>query len=108
MIVATVLNLQVFRTLRKAPSPNPLKLSFGDGTVLWGAVPLASASHAAAERAATTEPRGNVRLVLWGKASAYADGVSVEAHLTLPPGDPRRPPAPRSGRSPCPGARRGA
>jgi hypothetical protein len=83
--VATVLNLQVFRTLRKAPSPNPKHLSFGSGTVIWGEEPLSKGTHDEAERAATGEPHGNVRLVLWGNASEYADGISVEAHLTLPP-----------------------
>jgi hypothetical protein len=81
--VATVLNLQLFTTLRKAPTPNPEKLSFGDGLIVWDREPLSEPSHETAERAAKRlgDP---VQLVLWGKASRYADGVLVQAYLTLP------------------------
>ena len=88
--VATVLNLKLFTTLRKAPTPNPEKLSFGDGLIVWDREPLSEPSHETAEKAAKRlgDP---VQLVLWGKASRYADGVLVQAYLTLPANPGLRP-----------------
>lgn len=80
--VATVLNLRIFSTLRKAPFPNPKKLSFGGGMIIWGDKPLTDFSAEAAEKAAK-DPEVDAQLVLWGEASTYADGVIVNAHLSL-------------------------
>jgi hypothetical protein len=78
--VATILNLQVWQTLRKAPFPNPSGLSFGDGLVTWPDRPLSSQTHEEALRAAQ---ENDADLVLWGKAIRYGTGVVVQAHLTI-------------------------
>ena len=49
---ATVLNLQIWRTLRKAPTPNRAGLSFGSGVVVWDPEPLDALTHEAAAREA--------------------------------------------------------
>ncbi len=86
---ATVLNLQVWQTLRAAPHPNPHGLNFGSGTVYFmpeGSMPVRS--HIEAERAAD----GQAQAVLWGRAQPYGDGVVVQAYLSVPratsPGHP--------------------
>jgi hypothetical protein len=78
--VATILNLQVWQTLRKAPYPNPSRLNFGDGLVTWSDQPLASQTHDDALRAAR---QNEADLVLWGKALRYGAGVVVQSHLTI-------------------------
>jgi hypothetical protein len=84
--VATVLMLQLFRTLRKTPSPNPTEISFAEASLLWGESPLREPSHRAAEQAAADL---NARLVFWGRAANYADGVLVQPFLTLAPVPPK-------------------
>jgi hypothetical protein len=84
--VSTVLQLQTFRTLRKSPYPNPKKLSFGDGVIMWGKETLSDFSTEAAEKAAQEifeQNKQQVQLVLWGDTSPYADGIIVNSHLTL-------------------------
>lgn len=78
---ATVLNLQVWQTLRAAPTPNPRRLHFGSGTVYYwteGSQPVRS--HAEAEKAADDQ----VHAVLWGRAQQYGKGVVVQAYLSAP------------------------
>jgi hypothetical protein len=77
---ATVLNLQIWQTLRRAPFPNPDRLSFGNGTVMWGETPLTEASHDGAERQARSL---DADMVLWGKAWRYGGGVAVQVYLTI-------------------------
>jgi len=79
--VATILNLQIWQTLRKAPFPNPSNVTFGDGLILWDEKPLSSQTHDDAARVARNN---EADLVLWGKASRYGDGVVVQAYLTMP------------------------
>lgn len=81
--VATVLNLQIWQTLRRAPFPNPAGLSFGNGTVLWDPIPPRESGHVAAETAA--QSRG-ADATLWGRAWRYGGGVVVQAYLTLAAG----------------------
>jgi hypothetical protein len=81
--VATVLNLQLVSTLRKAPTPNIAGLSFGSGKVVWNPEPLSELSHQSAEQVTSTFSVP-VQMVLWGQALRYADGVIVQANLTLP------------------------
>ena len=77
---ATVLNLQIWKTLRAAPTPNRAGLSFGSGVVVWGPEPLAALTH----DAAANEARGvDADLALWGKAWRYGDGVVVQTYLTI-------------------------
>jgi hypothetical protein len=78
--VSTVLNLQVWQTLRKAPSPNPLRLSFGDGMVTWSDQPLPSQTHEAAARSAR---QNDADIVLWGRAFPYGSGAVVQPYLTI-------------------------
>ena len=87
--VATVLNLQIWQTLRRAPTPNPLGLSFGDGLVIWDENPLERPSHADAEQAGALD-QISADMVLWGKAYAYGGGVVVQSHLTFSDGNLRR------------------
>lgn len=91
--VATVLNLKLFSTLRKAPWPNPKKLSFGDGKIVWDPEPMRESSHESALEAARSSSFPT-QLVMWGKAAQYADGVFVQAYLTLPVLDNRQGPRP--------------
>lgn len=81
--VSTILDLQVWQTLRKAPSPNPLNLNFGDGLVSWATDPLSTPTHAGALAAAGD----SADMTLWGKVAPYGDGVVVQSHLTLKPSD---------------------
>lgn len=83
---ATVLNLQIWQTLRRAPFPNPANLSFGDGLVLWDTAPLADPSHAAAEAQARAV---GADMALWGRAWRYGDGVAVQVYLTVVDNPPK-------------------
>ncbi len=75
---ATVLNLQVWQTLRLAPPNNVHRLSFGRGTVYWDeGAPVRS--HAEAEKRADRE----TQLVFWGRAQPYGSGDVVTAYLTV-------------------------
>ena len=88
--VATILNLQIWRTLRKAPTPNPKKLGFGRGLVVWDTQTLRDPSFMAAEDTARyglevgDGRRVYPQLVLWGKARQFGDGVVVESFLAIP------------------------
>jgi len=80
--VATVLNLQIWQTFRRAPWPdNPNKLDFGKGLIVWDKEPLPSQSHTVAERAAMETL---AQLVFWGKAYPYGGGVVVQTNLSMP------------------------
>lgn len=78
---ATVLNLRIWQTLRRAPFPNPAGLSFGNGTVLWDPTPLRESGHVAAENAAQSL---GADAILWGRAWRYGGGVVIQAYLTVP------------------------
>jgi hypothetical protein len=88
--VATILNLEIWRTLRKAPTPNPNKLDFGRGLVVWDTQTLREPSFMSAEESArqglTVDDGSRVypQFVLWGKARQVGDGVVVESFLTIP------------------------
>jgi len=81
--VSAVVGLQVWQTLRKAPSPNPAGVSFGDGVVIWDPITGGIDSHESAEVMARKANIG-AQLVLWGKAYEFGDGVVVQLNLTLP------------------------
>jgi hypothetical protein len=78
--VATILNLQILTDLRRAPTPNPLGLEFGEGTIIWGTSALPKPTHAAAEQAAEDE---EADIVLWGKVYAFGSGAGVQPCLTI-------------------------
>jgi hypothetical protein len=81
--VATILNLQIWRTLRREPDRDPQGEDFGRGMIIWGVSPLKVASHVTAEQAAT-EDNIAAQFVLWGETFAYGDGVIGQAHLSIP------------------------
>lgn len=83
---ATVLNLQIWNTLRRAPFPNVGELDFGSGLIVWDKEPLAEQSHELAERMAADQ---GYEMVLWGKAWQLGDGVAVQPYLSFPD-DPER------------------
>ncbi len=83
--VSTTLNLQVWRTLRRAPYPNPRKLDFGSGIIRYHTDTLDTADpQAVARYAAATE----VQLVMYGSVRALGDGVLVQAFVAAPPDVP--------------------
>lgn len=81
--VSAVIGLQVWQTLRKAPSPNPRGLAFGEGVVIWDPTSAGVTSHDAADAAARKADVG-AQLVLWGEAYEFGDDVVVQLNLTLP------------------------
>ena len=81
--VATVLNLQIWRTLRREPWPNPQSLDFGGGLIVWGPNPLDESSHREAERKAM-EDHIWAQMTLWGEAFSYGDGVITQTYLSIP------------------------
>jgi hypothetical protein len=81
--VASVLGLQVWQTLRRAPSPNPTGQDFGEGVVRWTPSTLSGFGFDVADRDVR---RFDIlaQLVLWGKAYRYGSGIVVFAHLSMP------------------------
>jgi hypothetical protein len=80
--VATVLQLQIWKTLRKVPPErrrNSERLSFGKGEALWSNLTPKEPTHEAAADVA-----GTAQMVVWGKAYPLGIGSSVMAYLTLP------------------------
>jgi len=80
--VATIFNLQLWETLRAAPSPNPKGLSFGLGVIVWGR-PLDRYGHEAAEDRAK-EIALLAQFVFWGKVYEYGDGAVAQTNLSIP------------------------
>jgi hypothetical protein len=82
--VATILNLQVWQTFRRAPWPNnPENLDFGRGLVIWDSHPLPEPSHRCAEeRAMALEV--SAQMTMWGKVYPYGDGAVVQSYLSIP------------------------
>lgn len=78
--VSNVLLLQVWQTLRRAPSPNPRKLDFGDGEVSWGEEPLKQLTHEAAESAGAG---ASAQLVLWGRAWRFGPSAIAQSYLSV-------------------------
>lgn len=79
---ATVLNLQIWQTLRKVAGRR------GAGVIIWGEKPLNEPTHRAAQQAAKDCPvsadRGHgCDMVFWGKAYAVGDEAVVLSYLTL-------------------------
>ena len=72
---ATVINLGIWKTLRKSPYPNPNGVSFGNAIVRWSEEPLGSTSPLEAAKSAETQ------LVLDGAALPYGDGAVVTTRL---------------------------
>lgn len=85
--VATVLNLQVWKTFRRTPyippPAPPSPLNFGSGGIVWDTAKLPAQTHEAAERAVKHWRLGG-QMVLWGQAFRYGDGVAVQSRLSMP------------------------
>lgn len=85
--VATVLNLQIWKTFRRtpyvAPPARPSTLNFGKAGIAWDTAQLPAQTHAAAERAVKHWRLGG-QMVLWGEAFSYGDGVAVQPRLSMP------------------------
>jgi hypothetical protein len=80
--VTAVTQLQVWQTLRRAPTPNPRKLDFGSGTIImWSDDRLASPNHEFADNLAMGE---HLQMTLWGSATPYGKGVVVQTYLSIP------------------------
>jgi hypothetical protein len=81
--VSTILNLQIWQTLRKAPYPNPKELSFGKGLIIWEPKPLPHQSYRVAAKFAK---QSNIlaQFVLWGKVYQYGGGAIAQTYLTIP------------------------
>lgn len=80
--VATTLNLQVWRTLRKAPWPNPRGLDFGRGIVMYDTDVYAPRD--AADTARVLDANG-IQLLLWGQVAEVGRDALVQAFLAAPP-----------------------
>lgn len=82
--VATILNFQVWHTLRRYPWPNnPQNHDFGPATIIWSDRPIDNTRHDSATQRAK-QITVLAQIVLWGKAYLYGNGVIVQANLTLP------------------------
>jgi hypothetical protein len=79
--VSTTLYFQIWRTLRRAPTPNPKGLDFGSGIAYYQTDPLEPAT---AEAAVARGTETGANLVLWGDAKTLGDGVVVQAYLATP------------------------
>ena len=78
--VAGVLHLKLWRSLRTAPTPNPRKLNFGQGSIFGG--PQLSDLQVETADAAVRQMDG--QMILWGRASTYDGGVVVRSKLLAP------------------------
>ena len=81
--VATILNLQIWRTLRREPDRYPQGEDFGRGMIVWGVTPLEEGSHVGAEVAATKDNIAS-QFVLWGETFPYGNGVISQTYLSIP------------------------
>ncbi|MGC3976201.1 MAG: hypothetical protein QM771_17715 [Nitrospira sp.] len=85
--VATVLNLQIWRTLRMAAEHK----TFGRGLVVWETQPLTSQSFESADELArvgldlSDGKRVYPQLVFWGNTREFGGGIVVECFLSIPP-----------------------
>lgn len=80
--VSTYLFLQLFTGLRKAPTPNPLKLDFGKGGVTWDSESLPPTTFAEANQLARAQAEDPI-MVFWGDVTQYADHVFVSPRLSI-------------------------
>jgi hypothetical protein len=80
--VSTVLNLQIWQTLRRKPARNPGELSFGKAVLIWGGA-LGEYSHKTAESRAE-EISLLAQMVFWGKVYEFGEGAIAQTHLSIP------------------------
>jgi len=74
---STVVNLAIWKTLRRSPFPNPDHLSFGDGIVRWSEEPPAGTDYSQMAR------ETGVQLILTGSAFPYGSGAVVTTRLQI-------------------------
>jgi hypothetical protein len=75
--VATMLNLQIWQTLRRA---DELGDDFGSGVAIWDPEPLAEQTFEAAEEKAREK---GCQLVFWGQAWSYGEDVVAQIYLSI-------------------------
>lgn len=85
--VATVLNLELWRTMKASPKVNGVLFS---GRVSWSPEALPEQSHISAEEVAQ-KPHVTAQMVLWGKAWEFGNGVVAQTYLSLPNYEDLRP-----------------
>jgi hypothetical protein len=76
--VATVLNLKIWRTLRRQPI---------GGKVIWTANPLPNNSYEEAERCARN---AGAQMILWGDVISFGEKVLVQSFFSIPEYDDLR------------------
>jgi TonB family protein len=79
--VATVVGLEIGKSLRKVPAPNPRNLQFSQAEIGFEPVPL---SEQTAERAAAVGVERRHQLVLWGSVFRYGSAYVVQTQLSIP------------------------
>jgi hypothetical protein len=80
--VSTNLYLQVWRTLRRAPYPNPLRLDFGSGIAQYTDGVFRPKTEQEITRYVVQN--GTVQLVMWGEVRPLGSGVLIQAFLAAP------------------------
>jgi hypothetical protein len=79
--IGTLLQVQIWTTLRRVDKDNPNSVSFGTAKARWSTIPLEKATHDFAAKQALLHES---QLILWGKAYPLGQGVSVLSYLTVP------------------------
>jgi hypothetical protein len=87
---ATIVNLTVWKTLRKAPYPNPDHRYFGDGFVVWSESTLAQTTDMGlswVDEQGRQHTLREAQLILAGAAIPYGNGAVVTMHLLIRPAE---------------------
>lgn len=77
---ATIFSLQIWRTLRPPPGPQPRAAKLGGFFLSLSSTPPKNRAEA---EAIARQRRTETQLVLWGKAFQYGAGIVVESKLSI-------------------------
>src|SRR5579864_8913115 len=80
--VSTNLYLQIWRTLRRAPSPNPKRLDFGTGIARYSKEVFRPQTVSDVDDYVRDD--GVSQMIVWGEVRNLGDGVLVQAFLSAP------------------------
>jgi hypothetical protein len=80
--ISTLYFLQLWTTLRKAPTPNPRELNFGDAGITWDNESLAPNSFDDADRLANADSPKSV-MTLWGNVRDLGHTFYIEPRLSI-------------------------
>lgn len=80
--VSTNLYLQIWRTLRRAPSPNPHRLDFGTGIARYSKEVFRPLTASDVDEYVHSD--GASQMIVWGEVRNLGDGVLVQAFLAAP------------------------